>query len=82
MIRIIILAILLAGCEPTDLDRARSEYVCSQRGGVYRFGDSDFKIRVSESDPKVGTPAICNNGASIDLPVIIPDSNFYPKAKP
>lgn len=83
-IQILILAIsslLLSGCGPTEIDRARSEYVCAQRGGVYEFGNSDIKIRMTEDDSKEGAPATCNNGATVYLPQIISDPNFYPKAK-
>lgn len=53
-ILMIVLALLLSGCWQSDMDIAKIDYLCSDKGGVYQYYAAQG----------LGD-AVCNNGYSI-----------------
>ena len=57
---------VLTGCGASDLDKARSEYACKDKGGVYRNGS-------------VWVPIQCNNGETMERPRVIGEETYWVK---
>ena len=60
---LILTALFLVGCKDSELMKARSEYVCHDHGGVYKYGGYSIK-------------ATCNDGSIIDVrDIILPEGH-------
>ena len=66
---LLIALILLTGCTPSDMTKAKQNYICREHGGVYEYTVGFFKL-------------LCNDGSYFDYNksiTITPE--FYPKEK-
>ncbi len=58
--------ILLSGCSPTPMDKAKQDFVCKDRGGVYKY--------------VISTTAHCRDGSRVrNWYNVTLTEEFYPK---
>ena len=70
-VTVLLALVLLSGCQPNSLNKAQQDYMCSEKGGVYKYG---LMFGQNTTKPK------CNNGEHVNVPYnqqIPPE--FYPK---
>ena len=66
MLILLVSIILLSGCSPTPMDKAKQDFVCKDKGGVYEY--------------VILNNAYCRNGRSVsNWGDITLTEEFYPK---
>lgn len=66
--------LVLTGCEPNSLEKAQQDYICSNKGGVYKYSRMIGNLGIEKVK--------CSNGQWVDWNTaqIIPEK-FYPKER-
>jgi hypothetical protein len=68
IVLITIVALLITSCTRTNMQKARQDFVCKDKGGVYKYANNPFKV-------------MCRDGIYTEWIDVTLPPEYYPKGE-